>query len=225
MLSRTTIVLVALAVSVSACGGTASEDTSPNATAEASVVTWFEAIESGDAATAATAVHPETLALIYGIENNVGHDDLATYISHGVPLPLQASYWESFKAGFTEFAQRPLSTLSVGVAETFISNGETFASVPVSSGTAGETVVLVRERPDGTWEVDMVATLGDGFSTFLLDKYAELGSSDSDARIRIAYAEVVGPSMWAALADGSFDDDFARTALTLLDRIEENEGS
>jgi hypothetical protein len=224
MPNRTVVIVGAFALVIAACGGGSNDGSSPHPTAESSVVAWFEAIESGDAQGAAKAVHPETLALIYGIENNVANDTLADYVSHGVPLALQESYWASFKAGFSEFAQKPLSTLIVGVAETFVSNGETFASVPISSGSAGETAVIVRERPDGTWEVDLVATLGDGFSTFLLDKYAELGSSESDTRLRLAYAEVVGPAMWAALADGSLGDDFARSALTLLDRIEENDG-
>jgi len=220
MLKRIGIVACALAVVASACSSESTDGTSPHSTAEASVVAWFDAIEAGDVETASESVHPESMALVFAIENNITNEELASYISHGVPLALQKSYWESFRKGFTEFAQKPLSALSVGAAEAFVSNGETFASVPVSSGTAGETVVLVRERPDATWEVDMVATLGDGFSKLLLDEYETLGSSDSDARIRLAYAEVVSPSMWAALAGGEFGDDFARTALTLIDRIE-----
>ena len=68
----------------------------------------------------------------------------------------------------------------------------------------------------------MVASLGDGFSKLLLERYDELGSDSAAVRIRLAYVEVVAPSMWAALADGSFGDSFARTALTILDRIAED---
>ncbi len=69
----------------------------------------------------------------------------------------------------------------------------------------------------------MVATLGDGFSKLLLDEYELLGASENDTRIRLAYAEVVAPSMWAALAGGEFGDEFARTALTLIDRIDDRD--
>jgi hypothetical protein len=77
-------------------------------------------------------------------------------------------------------------------------------------------------RADGTWEVDMVASLGDGFSKLLLERYDKLGSDEAAARVRLAYVEVVAPSMWAAMADGSFGDTFATTALTILARIAED---
>lgn len=220
MRSPTLIGFVAITLIVAACGST-SQDETPPSTPEGAVVTWFEAVDAGDVAAATESIHPESLALILGIENGLSHAQLAEYLSHGVPTAMQETYWASFSEGFTEFADKPLSTLRVGEAETFVSEGEEFASVPISGGDGADSVVIVRMRPDGTWEVDMVASLGDGFSTLLLDLYDELDASEASARIRLAYVEVVAPSMWAAMVDGSFGDNFAVTALTILDHIDQ----
>lgn len=220
MRTRYVIGLVACAVALAGCG-TAAEDEIPHSTPEGAVVSWFDAVDAGDVEAASAAVHPESLALILGIENDVPIEQLADYISHGVPVEMQRTYWASFSDGFTEFADKPLSTLTVGKADIFVSEGEEFASVPISAGPGADSVVIVRKRADGTWEVDMVASLGDGFSKLLLDLYDELDGSEASTRIRLAYLEVVAPSMWAAMADGSFGDSFAVTALTMLNRIEE----
>lgn len=191
-------------------------------TPEGAVVTWFEAIDSGDAEAASQAIHPESLALILAIENDISIEQLADHLSNGVPLEIQSSYWKSFSLGFTDFAAKPISTLSVGQAERFVSEGEDFASVPISGGPGSDSVVIARMRADGTWEVDMVASLGDGFSKLLLERYDALGSGEAAVRVRLAYVEVVAPSMWAAMADGSFGDSFAATALTIIDAIAED---
>lgn len=218
---RITIGLLACVVAVSACSGSGGDEQSAS-TPESAVVAWIDAVDSGDAIGASAAIHPESLAIILGIENGISSEDMADYLSQGVPLTVQQSYWESFSDGFTEFAEKPISSLAVGQAEEFVSEGETFASVPVTSGPTSNSVVIVRKRLDGTWEVDMVASLGDGFSKLLLDRYEQLGADESSGRIRLAYAEVVEPSLWAAIADGSFGDAFTRTALTLIDRIDED---
>jgi hypothetical protein len=210
-----------IAVVAASCSSTSAPDEALS-TPEGAVVTWFEAIDSGDVEAASLAIHPESLALIFAIENDIPIETLAGYLSNGVPLDLQSSYWQSFSVGFTDFAEKPISTLSVGQAERFVSEGEDFASVPISGGPGADSVVIARMRADGTWEVDMVASLGDGFSKLLLERYDELGSDEAAVRVRLAYVEVVAPSMWAAMADGSFGDAFTRTALTILDRIRED---
>ena len=78
----------------------------------------------------------------------------------------------------------------------------------------------MRQTEDGGWEVDLVATLADGFSTLLADQYEGLGSTEDSATIRAAYAETVMPALWAAMSEGSFGDDFSRVALTLVASIE-----
>jgi len=219
MPSRIIIGVGAFALMLAACSSSPAA-LPEHATPEGAVVSWFDAVDSGDVETASATIQPESLALIMGIENDISTAELSEYLSRGVPLDLQKSYWKSFSEGFTEFADKTLSSLTVGQADEFVSEGETFASVPVTGGPASGSVIIVRQRLDGSWEVDMVASLGDGFSKLLLDRYERLGAGEDESRIRLAYLEVVEPSLWAAMADGSFGDDFARTALTLLSRID-----
>jgi hypothetical protein len=113
-----------------------------------------------------------------------------------------------------------VSTLAVGQATAFTSEGAEFARVPVSGGQAVESIVITRMRDDGTWEVDMVATLADGFAKVLLGAYADIPQGGDGDLIRAAYKVTVVPSMWAAMAEGDFGDSFARSALALIEEIE-----
>ncbi len=186
---------------------------------ERAVVAWFDAVDTGDAITASGAVNAESLALILSIENDLQPEVLADYLDNGVPLDVQASYWSSFSAGFTEFSSRPISTLTVGESETFTSEGVEFASVPVRGGAGNESVVIARKTSDDTWQVDLVASLGDGFTQLLASEYDALPASEAGERIRRSYAVVVVPSLWAAMTDGTFGDDFTRAALALIESV------
>ena len=73
--------------------------------------------------------------------------------------------------------------------------------------------------PDGNWQVDLVASLGDGFAQLLASEYASLQDNEDGERVKLSYATVVVPSLWAAMADGSFGDDFTRTALALIEEV------
>ncbi len=210
--------LLILAVVAAACSS-ASRTPIGYENPERAVVEWFEAIDAGDAVTASQASNPESLALILGIENDLDAETMALYLDEGVPLDVQASYWSSFSAGFSEFSSRPISTLTVGASELFTSEGIEFASVPVGGGAGGDSVVITRMTPEGAWQVDLVATLGDGFVKLLASEYDSLPVDVPGDRVRTAYVTVVVPSLWAAMTDGSFGDDFTRTALGLIDRV------
>ena len=214
-----TLLIVMLALVVSACSDSDSSADGHD-TPERAVASWFEAIDAGDVEAASGAIHPHTLALILGTENDLTVAVTSEYLANGVPTAVQETYWASFAQGFSEFASRPVSTLAVGEATTFASEGAEFASVPVSGGPAVESIVIARMRDDGTWEVDMVATLADGFAKVLLGAYAELPTDESGDVIRVAYRSIVIPSMWAAMAEGDFGEDFARSALALIEEIE-----
>ncbi len=211
--------LLVLAVVAAACSS-ASTELAGHENPERAVVAWFEAVDGGDAVTASKSINPESLALILGIENDLGPALMAEYLEDGVPLDVQASYWASFSAGFTEFSSRPISTLTVGESLRFTAEGVEFASVPVGSGGSSQSVVITRMTADGLWQVDLVASLGDGFAQLLASEYDSLPDDEAGERIRLTYATVVAPSLWAAMADGSFGDDFTRTALALIDRLE-----
>ena len=217
MLNKALLLLI-LSVAAAACSS-ASDEPVGEENPERAVVAWFDAIDSGDTTSASSSVNEESLALILAIENDLDVELLAEYLDSGVPIDVQAPYWSSFSDGFSEFSSRPVSTLTVGSAEIFAAEGFEFASVPVSGGSGGGSVVIARKTPEGMWQVDLVASLGDGFARLLSNEYDELPSNSAGDRVRLTYATVVVPSMWAAMADGSFGDDFTRTALALIDKV------
>ncbi len=210
--------LVLIAVAAAACSSAASEPDG-HENPERAVVAWFEAIDGGDAVGASGATHAESLALILGIENGLDVRAIAAYLDDGVPLEVQATYWSSFAEGFVEFASKPISTLTVGESERFTSEGLEFASVPVSGGAGTGSVVIARMRDDGSWEVDLVASLGDGFAKLLASEHDQLPNTEEGDRVRLAFVDTVVPSLWAAMTDGSFGDDFTRTALAIIDSV------
>lgn len=217
-MSRILALGVLCVVAVAACGGD-DDQVIGHENPERAVVSWFESIDDGDASGASASVHDGSLALILAIENDLDAATTSTYLVEGIPDDVEQAYWESFAVGFTEFAARPISTLTVGQSEVFTAEGTTYARVPISGGPATESMVFTRQADNGSWEVDVVATLADGFSSLLADLYERLGSDDDAAVIRSAYADVVMPAMWAAMADGTFGDDFNRVALTLVGEI------
>lgn len=217
-MTRRITILVLAALTLASCGGGGAEDAA-NATPERTVVGWFEAIDTGESEAATSAVSDVSLAVMLGVENGLDASTISSYVEDGVPASLAADYWASFGVGFAEFAARPISTLTVGESEVFETEGSVFAAVPISAGAGADSVVLVREAENG-WEIDLIATLADGFSTVLADRYAGLGADEPSQALRAIYDEVVVPALWAAMAEGEFGDEFNRVALTLLSEIE-----
>lgn len=214
-MSRTILLVVVFGLAASACAGSESEPAGLE-TPERAVVAWFGAIDAGDTAAAAGSVHDDTVALILAIENDLDSETTAAYLADGVPIDVHEAYWSSFGEGFAAFASRPISTLTVGEASALTVEGVEYAVVPISSGPSAESVVFTRQYDDGSWGVDVVATLADGFASLLVDRYDELDGSEAAGTIRTAYVETVVPAMWAAMSDGGFGDDFNRIALTLV---------
>ena len=210
--------LISLVVLASACSPDPVAVTGLE-TPEAAVVAWFDSVDAGQPETASNATYDQSLALILGLENGLDAATIAAYLDDGVPISVQASYWASFSEGFVEFASRPLSTLTVGESAMYSSEGVEFATVPIANGGAAGAVVITRMTAEGTWVVDLVASLGDGFAKLLASNYDVIPIGESGDRIRLAYAQVVVPSLWAALASETFDDDFTRTALAIIESV------
>jgi hypothetical protein len=211
--------LIVIAFAAASCSSAPAEPAG-HLNPERAVVAWFEAVDAGDAQAASVAVHAGSLAVILGIENHLPADVTAEYLDSGVPMGVQTSYWTSFSEGFSEFASRPISALTVGESSVFDAEGYRFARVPISGGPSADSIVFARAREDGSWEVDMVATLADGFSSLFGTAYGDLPAGPEGDAVRAAYIDTVVPAMWAAMADGSFGDDFNRTALKVVNQID-----
>ena len=210
--------MTALALVGSACGSAEPEPEAPTVPSQA-VVRWFSAVEDGDASAAGEVVVDGSLALVLALENKLTAAQTAELISSGVPANVARDYWHSFSEGFSDFAGRPIGTLTVGDYREFESEGQRFAAVAVRGGTDTSSVVFARQEEE-VWAVDLVATLGPGFVGPMQRDLETLPADEHGERIRVAYRDIVAPSLWAALAAGVFDDAFAREALSLLEDID-----
>lgn len=211
------LVLLVLVSALAACGG---EDGVEGASVPTeAVVRWFGAVESGDADEAAATTDGETLAVLLAVENAAEPGVFAEYVTAGVPADVAAAYWASFDEGFSTFAGRPLSSLRVGDATEFESQGTRYAAVAVYGRQDTESTVYVRELEDGRWVVDLVATLGSGFVGLFERIYDALPGTEEGDIVRGAFRDVVAPSLWATLALGAEDPEYSRAALLLLEKL------
>jgi hypothetical protein len=217
-MSRIVLLLTAITLAGSACGSGEPEPAAPTVPSQA-VVRWFSAVEDGDAAAAGAVVVDGSLALVLALENKLTPPQTAEMISSGVPANVATDYWHSFSEGFSDFAGRPIGTLTVGDYREFESEGRRFAAVTVR-GSADTSGVVFARQEDDVWAVDLVATLGPGFVGPMQRDLENLPADEHGERIRVAYRDVVAPSLWAALAAGVFDDAFSREALSLLESID-----
>ena len=205
---------LALVLAATACG--ASEE-DPQSSPPAIVAGWAEAVEGRDFEAATAAVFEPSMVIVLAAENNLPVADTAAMLSDGVTPAVAAAYWSSFRDGFDAFAGRPISTLNVGASEEIKAGDVRWAVVTVRAQEDASAPVFTRD--DGSWLVDLVATLASGFIE-PLDTYLESLPNDADGdEVRRAYVDVVVPALWAAIEAGGHDDDFARRALALIEAV------
>ena len=94
---------MAMVAVASGCSSADSQE-SGHDTPERAVVSWFEAIDAGDAEAASDAIHPHSLALVLGTENSLPFEVTSEFLEGGVPIDVQKGYWQSFAMGFSSFA-------------------------------------------------------------------------------------------------------------------------
>jgi len=192
---------VLLAAMVAACSGGGEVDTTVAVTATdpvAAVRQWIDALAAARYVEALALVEPAGLAVVVAVENSLDPDQLATLLADGIPTDLAASYWSSFIESFAAFRKLPLGSVTEGEATEFDIEGVTFAAVTIEAGE-GSGEVIARRRDDGTWRVDMAATVGPGLSSTIADDLpAGLEGSGGDT-VAAAYETAVVPGLSAAL--------------------------
>ncbi len=212
--------LLTVVVVATACGGRSTEpETVPGPSRV--VVRWLEAVENADAPAISASVLEDTVAIVLAVENGLTAAQTAGLLRDGIPAPIAAEYWRSFRDEFAAFAGRPISTLTVGEERELDAGGYRYAAVQVRGSGGAESVVMARRDPDtGVWRIDLVATLGSGFVTPLRRAFEALPDDDAGRYVADAYRQAVAPGLWAALGSGGFDEDFAREALRFVEEID-----
>lgn len=199
---RRMLILSVLLVVTASCTNGGETETTVAVTARqpgAAVQQWIDALGAGRDTEAHTLVEPAGLAVVIAVENRLEPDQLATLLTDGIPASLRASYWASFADSFATFRGMALSAVTVGEAATFDIEGIAFAAVTIRAGD-GSGEVITRGAEDGTWQVDMVATVGPGLASAIADDLPAGLESDGGDAIAAAYHAAVIPGLSAALA-------------------------
>jgi hypothetical protein len=185
---------------VSSCGGSAATTTvtAPEAEFPSVVVDrWLDALVAGDFAAANAVVEPVGAAVILAVENNWTMIETAALADTGLQGDLLESYWSSFRQSFGSLSSQRLDELTVGRSTEVTVDEVAYAAVAVSTPSA-ETVVMTRRRSNGTWEIDMVGTIGPAFVTLLRERAALIEDDAASERLLEAYRTVIVPSLRAS---------------------------
>lgn len=155
--------LVALAVVLAGCGGTAepTTTTSPSSDLASTVVAdWLAALDEGRFSDAAGLTHERSSMIVIAAENQLAAQDLEQLVAAGLPSELADEYWHSFVDEFVTFSSAPIGSMTVGEAEVFVLDGRTFAGVALSGADGGSATEILVTLDEGKWLIDPTATFG-----------------------------------------------------------------
>lgn len=176
--------LVALAVVVASCGGTAEPTTTtpPSPDLASTVVSdWLAALEEGRFSDVAGLAHEKSSLIVIAAENQLSAEELEQLVEAGLPTELADEYWRSFADEFVRFSATPIGTIAVGDSEVFVLDGRTFAGVGLSSSDGGPTTEILVTFDVGMWHIDPTATFGPSL-TRLIESIALGAAPDSSTR-------------------------------------------
>lgn len=205
-------VLVTLATALVACGG----DTVPSTTllpaADIVVRDWLDAVDAGDVESLERLVARESLAFVVGVESRLAPAEITALADGGFPDDVVAAYWASFEEAFRSIDGNDIATLGVGTVDEFDAGGARFAAVALGLGDRSADV-LVRRSREGRWEIDVLATVGVGFTIQL----TELAAEATDDRFRTLFEQWVLPALEAGArndVDGELIETVRQVRLT-----------
>ena len=182
-----------------AVGCSNAEPTSTEATSTPVEVTadWLSAVAAVDEGALEALVEPVGLVVVAAVENQLRSDETVALLEAGTLGAAGDGYWRSFRDDFEAIRGVAVDSLSVGY-ERDEDLGPDYAAVAVSIPDSDGIVVL--QRSEGEWQVDMVGSLGPALVD-TLGSYLEsaLGGSNATA-IAEAYRVAVIPGLDAAIA-------------------------
>ncbi len=165
----------------------------------AAVEAWVDGLVTGDTAAVAALVSDDQLAILIAIDNGLDGTATAQLVRGGISDELRLGYWDSFREGFAEFGDAPLDDLSLGEVVRFEAPGGVYAAVEAGFSTRiGSTEIIAREAADGTWQVDLLATIGASLVRPLRTMLAEMPSGDDGLIVR-GLLQTAVPSLLASL--------------------------
>jgi hypothetical protein len=187
-------VIVALSAATVACGaGDGASSTTLLPAADIVVRDWLDAVDTGDVTSLEDLVAAESLAFVVGVESRLAPDQITAFADDGLPNELVAGYWASFEEAFDAIDGNDIVAFDVGAVEEFDAAGARFAAVTVGIEDRS-TDVIVRRNAAGGWQIDVLATVGGGFTRQL----TELASRATEDRFRTLFEQWVLPALEAA---------------------------
>ncbi len=195
---------VVLAALGAGCGDSASSTTiAPTTTltgrpspAEAADA-WFAAVGAGRQAEATGLLVDGQLPILIAVENNLDAGQLAGLLAAGVPDEAQREYWESFAAGFAEFAE-PIENLRVAAVDEFAIDGRDFGAAVVGLAPGAGSTRFILAGVDGRWRVDLLATLAPALGNQLRSLATGLAPGPAGEAVQAALVDQI-PSLRAAV--------------------------
>ena len=193
---------------VAGCSGDAdvTESTQPEMRPVEVTEQWFEAMSTGDFATAGILVEPVGVAIIAAVESNLRSDELVGLLQDGFPDDLRDSYWSGFRSDFETFSGTEFDQITVGTAQSVAGTSD-FISVDLSADTmAGQ--VFLRNTESG-WQIDMSATVGPALVGPLGEYLAAAIDGEHAAEIGTAFSDAIVPGLEAAVAQDTTQTSLA----------------
>jgi len=192
---RRSIVVLALILLTTACGGGDADTTTPSQFPTGSVRSWFDALDANDTTAALELTYQRAMLVIVGAENAVPTADLAALLRRGTTEQSAEAYLADFAAALRERYSSSLADVSV---DGFSQIGDSFAAVTVTGD--GEATIITRRSADGVWQVDLVGTLGPALIGQIRALLDEAEDDDDGSTIRQTFEMDIIPSLEAVAA-------------------------
>ncbi len=188
-------VLVATGLVFAACSGSSDVDEPVNTYPTGTVREWLVAVSARDVTRLVDVVDQDSLVLVIAIENQIPVDDIERMLVQGLAPETVADYWVSFAGAYGTYTGLALDSVTVRGFEQFAVDDVVFAHVAV--GDENDPGSVFTRSYDGTWRVDLVATLGDALFPLIEDFVSTIPSGSTGDQLRAELQDVLIPALQA----------------------------